>query len=132
MIENFVLKVKQWLRDNQSDLYIAVIIFLVGMASFGLGRLSVLWPRKEPITVTSSQDTILENYATDSTTTSQKSPAGVSTFMGKYVASRSGKYYHFPWCPGALKIKEENKIWFQTKEEAESGGLKPAGNCPGL
>lgn len=52
--------------------------------------------------------------------------------LGKYVASKSGAAYHYPWCPGALKIKEENKIFFNTKEEAEKRGYKPAGNCPGL
>ena len=51
---------------------------------------------------------------------------------GKYVASKSGSYYHFPWCAGALRIKDANKVWFQTKTEAESRGLKPASNCPGL
>lgn len=48
---------------------------------------------------------------------------------GAYVASRGGKAYHLPWCPGAIKIKEANKIWFGTKEEAEKAGYHAAGNC---
>jgi hypothetical protein len=29
-------------------------------------------------------------------------------------------------------MKEENKIWFASKEEAKKKGYHPAGNCPGL
>lgn len=119
-------KINAWIRTNQSDLFIAALIFLVGLGSFGLGRLSAVWPRKEPLTI--------QEVAT--TTTAGEGTATVlgSTFptQGKYVASKSGKVYHYPWCPGAARIKEENKIWFQTKQEAEGRGLRPAGNCPGL
>ena len=71
---------------------------------------------------------------TNNSTKRSDSPSSpISSFVkGRYVASKSGTAYHFPWCQGALKIKEENKIWFQTKEEAESRGYKPAGNCDGL
>jgi len=49
-----------------------------------------------------------------------------------FVASKNGTKYHYPWCPGAQSIKEENKIWFSTKEEAEKAGYQPASNCKGL
>lgn len=49
-----------------------------------------------------------------------------------YVASKSGTKYHLPWCSGAKRIKEENKIWFATKEAAEAAGYTPAANCKGI
>ena len=51
---------------------------------------------------------------------------------GKYVASKSGSKYHLPSCSGAKRIKEENKVWFDTKEQAAAAGYGPASNCPGL
>ncbi len=51
---------------------------------------------------------------------------------GQVVASRSGKKYHFPWCPGAETISEKNKIWFADEKEARRRGYTPAGNCKGL
>jgi hypothetical protein len=51
---------------------------------------------------------------------------------GGYVASKSGTRYYLPWCSGVSRIKEENKIWFATKEEAEARGLTPAKNCEGM
>ena len=131
MLSQYVTKVKSWISENKSDLYIAALIFLVGLSSFGLGRLSVLWPTKEPIR-------IIEHEAGSMKQETKESDYGQATIStpaalkGKYMASKSGKAYHYPWCPGALRIKEENKVWFQTKEEAESRGYKPAGNCEGL
>lgn len=49
-----------------------------------------------------------------------------------YVASKSGTRYYLPTCSGVKRIKEENKIWFASKEMAEAEGYEPAANCPGL
>lgn len=50
----------------------------------------------------------------------------------RYVASKNGTKYHLPTCPGAKRIKEENKIWFDSKAEAEQAGYEPAKNCKGI
>lgn len=133
MIASYYGKVKEWIAADKTDLFIAAIIFLVGLASFGLGRLSVLWPKKEPIRIENYELGIM-NYGT--TTTADNSNPN-SKFIApnsraKYVASKSGTRYHFPWCPGAQRIKEANKIWFEVKEDAEKAGFKAALNCPGL
>jgi hypothetical protein len=49
-----------------------------------------------------------------------------------YMASKNGTKYYLPTCGTAKRIKEENRIWFATKEEAEAAGYGPAANCPGL
>ena len=51
---------------------------------------------------------------------------------GQYVASKNGTKYHLPWCSGAKRIGEANKIWFATKEAAEKAGYTPAANCRGI
>lgn len=137
MLSEHIQKVKSWCASNKSDLYVAAIIFLTAMVSFGLGRLSAVWPEKEPITITGNQearDMNQENLSTDKETNNPDSKFLLhdSTTKGRYVASKSGTAYHFPWCPGALKIKEENKVWFDTANKAEKAGYKPAGNCEGL
>ncbi|MDB9944483.1 hypothetical protein OAD26_00590, partial [bacterium] len=48
------------------------------------------------------------------------------------VGSINGTKYHLPWCPGAQQMKEENKIVFETQEQAREAGYTPAGNCKGL
>jgi len=137
MLSNHLEKVKAWCLANKSDLFTAALIFLVGLGSFGLGRLSVIWPEKDPITITDADvtqntDAGGASVPTGASAESAAISTAVASAKGKYVASKSGAYYHFPWCAGALRIKEANKIWFQTKQEAEGRGLKPAANCPGL
>lgn len=135
MLSDRLLKVKTWVISNRQDLAIAVLIFLVGLASFGLGRLSMMWQKKEPITITNQEASIV-NYGTarnieDIVRNPYSSPV-IPSSRGKYVASKNGTAYHYPWCAGAQRIKESNKILFDTKEAAEKAGYKPAGNCEGL
>lgn len=129
MLTSIIQKVKSLYRDNKNDLYVAAIIFLVGLASFGLGRLSILMSPKTPLVIEEPNRKVISRQESAA---ESKSYASIALGQGKYVASKNGTAYHFPWCPGAQKIKEENKIWFQTKEEAENKGYKPAGNCEGL
>ena len=49
--------------------------------------------------------------------------------LGNFLASINGKAYYPKDCMAANRIKEENRIWFNTKEEAEAQGYKPAQNC---
>lgn len=51
---------------------------------------------------------------------------------GAYLASKNGTKYYLSTCGSAKRIKPENIIWFQTKQEAEAAGYGPAANCPGL
>ncbi len=58
--------------------------------------------------------------------------AALTPKEGKYVASKSGSKYYLPSCSGVKRIKEENKVWFASIEDAKAAGLTPASNCPGL
>lgn len=85
-----------------AHLVLPAIVVLVGLSSFGLGRLSV-----------------------------QKSSVAASGGTEKsFVASISGGKYYLPSCRGASQIKEENRIWFETAAQAQAAGYEPAENCP--
>jgi hypothetical protein len=54
----------------------------------------------------------------------------VTTAVGApYVASKAGTKYHHITCPGAKQIKEENKIYFASVQEAMAAGYSKAANC---
>lgn len=61
-----------------------------------------------------------------------KSTTTPAAKTGIYVASRGGTVYYLPSCTASKRISEKNKIWFDTKAEAEKFGYKPAKNCPGI
>ncbi len=114
------------LADNK-DLFVVIIIILSSLASFGLGRLSKIEESRSPI--------IIENAPTDSSASVIKASLPTLTPTqagGGYVASKNGTKYYLPWCGGAQKISEKNKIVFVSKEEAEKAGYQPAANCKGI
>ena len=47
----------------------------------------------------------------------------------KIVASKSGKRYYFLHCSGVKRIKEVNKIYFKSENDAKKRGLTLASNC---
>ena len=47
----------------------------------------------------------------------------------QFVASSTSKKYHLPECRYALKIKQENRIYFHSHEEAEKEGYLPCKVC---
>ncbi|MEX0931361.1 MAG: hypothetical protein WDZ88_01280 [Candidatus Paceibacterota bacterium] len=115
------------IRENLlQDVLISLLIFLSIFLAFGLGRLSVSSVVKEPVK--------LENRAFGGGFVSSETGLGASgeVVAGEYVGSKNGSKYHLPWCPGAGQINDENKVWFSSKEDAESRGYTPALNCKGI
>lgn len=131
-------KVKSYIGHNQGDIIIAVSFILVALIAFGLGRLSVILGQKEPIRVEYNNIEKQPNLGvlepSEGQKTAQDSSLGgnLGQNQGLFVGSKNSDKYHYPWCSGAQRIKEENQIWFSSKEEAEKLGYSPAGNCEGL
>lgn len=46
-----------------------------------------------------------------------------------FVASDGGKVYYHKSCKSFGRIKEENRVWFKNKEDAELSGYSLAKNC---
>ena len=47
------------------------------------------------------------------------------------VADSSSKTYYWLWCPGHQDIAEANKVWFETRAQAEAEGYRRAEGCRG-
>lgn len=132
-IKEIVKKCKSFFgsADNK-DFFVIIIIILSSLASFGLGRLSKIEENKMPV--------IIENAVSNSASVIMSDPSsrgfGAVTPLaqtgGGYVASKNGAKYYLPWCGGAQKISEKNKITFSSKEEAAKAGYAPAANCKGI
>jgi len=118
-----------WSRKTGEYMLIASII-LLGVLSFGLGRLSANPVKNTPIT--QCEDLKAFDKREEKLEANVVSSTKTSVTAGAYVGSKNGSVYHLPWCSGAKRIQEENKIWFNTKEEAESAGYRPATNCKGI
>ena len=105
-------------------IFVSLVIILVASLSFGIGRLSVVGKR-EPIKIEydASMTSISDNQI------NQTGSAANAVSVGQVVASKNGSKYHYPHCAGPKKIKEGNKITFQTPVAAEAAGFSLAANC---
>ncbi len=115
-----------------NDIFIIFLIVLTGMASFGLGKLSALEKQKIPISVLKTKEamyaSVMSGVNNESVITKQVGETN-SAANGLVLASKSGTKYYYPSCSGVSRIKEENKVWFSTVEEAVASGLSLAVNC---
>ena|SRR3989338_5873160 len=124
------------MQDKFKRVFVPIVVVLVAIFAFGLGRLSKIEDNKSSLIIEQTGDTSIAglrnepNNIVPSTESGGEVKGLVTT--GKYVASKSGTKYHYPWCPGASQIKEANKIYFNTPDAAIAAGYGPAANCPGL
>ncbi|OHA92090.1 MAG: hypothetical protein A3J09_01170 [Candidatus Zambryskibacteria bacterium RIFCSPLOWO2_02_FULL_51_21] len=98
--------------------YLSAVIMLVALFSFALGKLSAGDNRGEAVRI---------EY--DPNLSAASAITAVSTSKTSVVASKNGKKYHYPSCPGAKQIAEANKIVFASAEAAEASGYTLASNC---
>lgn len=98
-------------------LFTALLIIMVGVVSFGLGRHSAL------------DENMASNKAEVIGVQINGAEAKVLSVGREVIASKSGTKYHLLNCSGAKSIKEENKLYFSSEELAKSAGYLPAANC---
>jgi hypothetical protein len=109
-------------------LFIFLVVILVAVSTIGLIRLIGIQQAKADVWIETLASTPAEtDGAANSTSISPPASA-----KNAYVASKNGKVYYLPACSGAMRIKEENKVWFVSKKEAEKAGFQPSTSCPGL
>jgi hypothetical protein len=123
-------------RKNQADIAIVIGFVLVAIIAFGAGRLSAPQLDKNAVIIeqpnASSSAVNLYGNVSQSAINSVGSGSAIKTSLapagqaeGMFVASRGGTKYHWPWCSYGEKIKEANKIWFNSETEAQAAGYSP-------
>jgi hypothetical protein len=143
-------------RKLPRDAVLVIILVLASTCSFGLGvvagreggggagdgKVSIKGAGEAGSAAVASLGVAGQPEATQATSSAQKSDGadssakepgpGAQSSGGQYVASKTGTKYYLPWCGTAKRIKDDNKVWFATKAEAEAAGYTPAKNCKGI
>lgn len=127
-----IAKVWHWckalLARVPTHLLVTVAVILAVSASFALGIIAGSERGKTPGIAISQLATSTSPLPLS---TASESPPAIPG-GGEVVASKSGTKYYFPWCGTVKRIKEENKVWFASREAAEAAGYEPAANCKGM
>lgn len=126
-------KIKRFIESEKGkDILIVIIVILVGLGSFELGRLSkengssgikIEYPNQienQSANVVSAVDNISKTIFN---TTIQSSTG--KTF---FASNRGTKYYTIS-CSAGKTIKQENRVYFTTGEEAQKAGYELSSAC---
>jgi hypothetical protein len=100
---------------DKKSLVLVVIIILTSTASFGLGRLSII----EQVRAKDGVEIIIPKLG----------DLKVDESKFEYLASKSGTKYYPIGCKSANRIKPENRVYFNSVDEAEEEGLTLAAGC---
>lgn len=133
-MEKIKSTITNWIKSEKGkDVMIVGIIILVGLASFELGRLS-----KEnsssgiKIEYPSQNDTQEANviYSVESSNLTKNIKTATNNSAGKtFFASSKGNKYYTISCSAGKTIKQENRVYFATGEEAQKAGYTLSSSC---
>lgn len=130
-------KIKSFFENEKGkDLLVVLIVFLVGLSSFYLGRLSKDNPDKGlKIEYNGQEASVLGSLSQNKANPGQiliglSLPQNSSkTTEREYFASSRGKKYYPINCSAGKTIKQENRIYFKTSSEAEQAGYELSNSC---
>lgn len=130
-------KIKSFVDSSKGkDILTIMIVILVGLGSFMLGRLS-----KENDSNSLKIDyTSLPVKANIINGVGEQKPSNTpkqgivalespSPKTGNFFASKRGKKYYTISCSAGKTIKIDNRIYFETREEAEKAGFEISSAC---
>lgn len=118
-------KIKSFLNSEKGqNLLIILIIILVGIGAFLLGRLSKLNDSKS----------IKIEYKGGEEASGIKALAidalpNLASPSGDFFASKNGKKYYSTNCSAGANIKVSNRVYFKTREQAENAGYELSSSC---
>ena len=135
-IKSRFIQARDFIGQNKENLAVCAEFVLIAAIFFGLG---ILYDKS--ILKDNNQINIIEPEAADqaqaiSALAGANQPTekpraqninGTLAKTGDFVASKNGKAYYLLTCKN--NIKEENKIYFKTKEDADKAGFQPAKTC---
>jgi hypothetical protein len=130
MKHKFVKKIEVFL--------LAMSAILIGGSAYLIGNMNALESNLSEIqivypgSIVTQPDTTIKGIKSNQTITKPIDNTVSTIDTGKIVASKNGKRYYYPNCGGINRIKSENRIYFDTKEQAEAKGLTLASGCKAL
>ncbi len=118
MLNNF----KQTVKKHESDIFLTVIILSIALVSFGAGLLIDFSEDNQSIIIQNPTASIQQSLTNECQISEE------SNKQNKFIGSVNSNKYHWPDCPWAKKIGEQNRIWFDSEQEAKNAGYVRCGS----
>ena len=127
-------KIKTFLEsDKGKDIMIVTIVILVGLGSFELGRLSKEGNGSRGVKIEYTEDVSNQQAgnvisAIESSSLLQNTEVANSAGKNFFASNRGTKYYSIG-CSAGKTIKQENRVYFATSEDAQRAGYELSSSC---
>ncbi len=130
-INHFMNKIKGKSGIDGITFMCLFIIVLVGISSYGLGRLSVIESDNSSNVIIKDNNIPIDNIEyTKNSNLEGKTNLNIQDVKEKmYVASKNGKLYYSIGCSGAKRISTANQVWFASSVDAEKSGYILSTSC---
>lgn len=123
-------KIKLFLESEQGkDIMVVLVVVLVGLGSFELGRLSKESGSQGIKIEYPSQNNVEQANALSSIISPEKTTTRDNSATKKFFASSKGTKYYPVGCLAGNIIKQENRVYFATGEEAQKAGYELSSSC---
>jgi hypothetical protein len=137
-------KVVKFVKSYQERCLFIVVVILVALISFRAGGLREKESQSSDIKISINEGTNLteeeKKLLALGTAVQRKGLADETQVLGEnktvksiencnFIGSKNSDKYHTPDCHWSEKIKEENRVCFETIEEARGKGYQAAGCC---
>jgi len=132
---------KAFLKDNQERVLFGVVLVLVAIIGFKAGILHErsqvgeeikVYINNEKRVTEEEKKAIALGQAVQRkglTEVAENNSVGKDVVQKcKFVGSKNSDKYHAPTCQWSTRIKEENRVCFESEESAKSQGYQP-GSC---
>jgi len=116
-LQQFKKEIKIWWEAHEPEFFLIAVVVLVSSIIFGAWRFLLI----ESYEVHPRKIVIEENAFS----ISPKPGLG----QARFVASVNGAKYYPAACKAANRIKEENRLWFTSEQEAREMGYAPSAQC---
>jgi hypothetical protein len=123
-IHKIINKIKGVFIIDRFYLMILLIIIGVSLASFSLGRLSIL-NHIDEIRLLEQQANVVNTQEYKETLVTE----GEEIREKRFIASKNGKMYYSLGCSGINRINIENRVYFNSEIEAEKAGYTKSKTC---
>ncbi len=134
IIDNLKEKIKSGAGSaSRNDILLVGIMVVLAAGSFGLGRLSKSSTGGTGITlqtVSLTQEAAAQAALQSATDTKESTSISSSKSAPEAIfGSKNGTKYYWASCSGASRIKEENKVFWSSEEEARGAGYEKSSTC---
>lgn len=126
-IHTLAQKIKASVGERRQTVIFAGILIFTAFSSFYVGYIAHI----EGGTGVSNAPVLIDKEPARPTSTIPQidSNTPVKATDGAYIASKNGTKYYPKACSGVKRIKEANRVYFETAADAEAQGYSLASGC---